>query len=373
MRSIAITSVLVSLASGALTPTAAAQTTYLVGTGGFAQINDAIAVAAPGDVILVQPSSYPGFHSSIGVTIRGVGPGVQIQGPATLNLPAGHVAHLANFAVWSLAITGGSATVDHCTIGTMFGGGICTVQSSEVVLQACTVGSQPSFFFADSGLRAMDATITAIDSSFVGRRAEYETSTPATEGILLQDSTLFGSHLTAKGGDGYAFSIFFPTPAIRGMNSAIWVSDSSLQSGAQLQIGLRPCPVEAPQGRIARCSLIPSCTPAFPTGPLLGVHRPNPLQSPGPFTLDYRTEPNGLVAVYVATGLGNLTVAGMEQPILIDVATAFHLELLTADPTGFVSRTWNVPAGLTNQTFWFQAVGTASIWQLSPLAGGVVR
>lgn len=49
-----------------------AQATHLVGPGGFAQIRDALAIAAPGDLILVQPGTYSQFFVQRGVTIRAV-------------------------------------------------------------------------------------------------------------------------------------------------------------------------------------------------------------------------------------------------------------------------------------------------------------
>ena len=60
-------------AAGAL-----AQTTHLVGPGGLAQIRDALLIAAPGDLVLVQPGTYAQFHANVGVTIRAAVPGTVV-------------------------------------------------------------------------------------------------------------------------------------------------------------------------------------------------------------------------------------------------------------------------------------------------------
>lgn len=52
-----------------------AQTTHLVGPGGLPQIRNALANAAPGDLIHVQPGTYAQFDANVGVTIRALVPG----------------------------------------------------------------------------------------------------------------------------------------------------------------------------------------------------------------------------------------------------------------------------------------------------------
>ena len=57
-----------------------AQTTHIVGLGGLPQIRDALAIAAPGDTILVQPGTYAHFSATVGVQIRAQTAGsVQVQ------------------------------------------------------------------------------------------------------------------------------------------------------------------------------------------------------------------------------------------------------------------------------------------------------
>lgn len=107
-----------------------AQSTHLVGPGGYAQVSDALAVAAPGDFIHVSPGTYAPFTVTFGCTIRGLVPGgVQVQdltgvAAVTIAAPASQVVHLAGLdfsivtanaagqATATVAIPGGAWLVD---------------------------------------------------------------------------------------------------------------------------------------------------------------------------------------------------------------------------------------------------------------------
>ena len=181
-----------------------------------------------------------------------------------------------------------------------------------------------------------------------------------------------GSHIVAFGGTGAAPSWYPPMPALRGVGSNVWVSDSQLTGGSHVFGSFPPvCPVATSVGRVDRCILVPPCPTV--SGPLLGVHRPAPMQSPGTVTLDFRTEPNGIVGVFFSTELGNLQVPGIEQRVRLDTANVHGIALFVADGTGACTGTWSLPAGISHETLWFQAVALAPLLQLSPVAGGLVR
>ncbi|MBK8097579.1 MAG: hypothetical protein IPK26_10750 [Planctomycetes bacterium] len=357
-------------------PATIAQTTHVVGPGGFQQIQNAIAVAAPGDIILVPPGNWYGFTTSIGVTVRGMGAGVIVNG-VTATLQPGQTLHLIDLEIWpttGVTISGGGADLDRCTIDT------CTVSSSDVSLQSCVVNGYTFFGLGKQALDATNASLTAIDSEFTGGRGNAQAGWSSSHGIRLQGSVLRGSRLVVRGGEGQGSSSIGPKPALLATNSAVWISDSTLIGGAVPGGPPTACPVVvqgAVSGRLTRSSLTPNCASSFPTsGPLLGMHRPSPLQSPGPFTLEFQTEPNALVGVYFAAGLGRLSIPGIEQAILLDAATASPLDILVADTAGAVVGTWNVPAGFGNAKLWLQAIGTAApgfLLQASPVGGGVVR
>ena len=69
----------------------------------FTDIPPAVAVAVPGDVILVQPGSYSGFDLYEGLRIVGQGPGVRVTGQVkVLTVDAGQVAVLASMKLKDL-------------------------------------------------------------------------------------------------------------------------------------------------------------------------------------------------------------------------------------------------------------------------------
>ena len=64
---------------------ALAQATHVVGPGGFAQVQNALQVASPGDVIVVLPGFYLGFTANIGVTVVAAVPGTVTLGLLAVN------------------------------------------------------------------------------------------------------------------------------------------------------------------------------------------------------------------------------------------------------------------------------------------------
>ncbi|MCA8977465.1 MAG: hypothetical protein KDC98_22270, partial [Planctomycetes bacterium] len=108
---------------------------------------------------------------------------------------------------------------------------------------------------------------------------------------------------------------------------------------------------------------------------LLGVERPAPLQAGSAFQLDYRTEPNRLVAILASPGLDTATIGGvLAQPLWLPSAGLFPAGLITADGQGVAVARWQMPAGVVGRTMWFAGIsGTALPVQASPVAGGIVH
>jgi len=366
-----------------LVAAASAQTTHVVGPGGFPQVANALAVAAPGDVIQVLAGGYQGFTTTIGVTIVGTGTQAVFFPSITANLPPGQTLHLADLTSFALAITTSRATADNIRVIDL-----CTVTSGELHARGCSFGNTSTSTAPEYGLKASGSTITAIDSSFDGKSstsgpAGYAFNSPA---LRLTTSTFHGSRLTIRGGNDTSSFPNVASPAVNASSSKLWISDSTLRCGrtwgGTMPLYPDPCAIvgSGNVGRLVRCSLVTgatSCTLIVPlSGPLLGVQQPTALQSPGPFTLTYQTSPNELIGVFVSFGIDNLVIPGLEQPLLLQPSGLFALDTLLADGLGAASGTWNMPAGLTNQTVFFQAVGTApapALLQMSPVAGGVVR
>jgi hypothetical protein len=386
-----------------------AQTIHLVGPGGLAQIRDALAIAAPGDVIHVQPGLYAHFTVSVGVTIRALVPGtvdvrydpafaapgcptnpycVYTEGPTVLQPPSGQTAQLIGLrfqptvvpvsgSVYPIrhivAVRGGRVALDECQLDGDVGA--LNVTQAFVTLQNCTLTATGSTV-EGYGLAAASAQVSATGCTFTGNATAgtFPGNLPGY-GIRLNNTTLQGSNLVVQGGASLSGGPGAAALRSDGPNT-IWISDSTLTSG-----GPTACPITlgAATGRIDRCVLAPalaSCA-SLPRGLVVGIDRPQPLQNGVPFALTFRTAAGQIVGVFTAHELGSTNLPGLaEQPILLAPNTAFPSGLFVAGPNGVVTASWNIPAGpaFVDRSLWFQAASSVTLpVQLSPVAGGIVR
>lgn len=382
-----------------------AQATILVGPGGLPQIRDALAVAAPGDVILVQPGIYAHFDATVPVTIRALTPGtvdvaydVTFQTPncsflcllrepiTKLQPPAGATTHvvgirfLGNVVIHSsgfnlrhrVEVLSGHVTLDQCEFLAAQVPPL-SVRRATAHLQDCVV--QPASFNNGAvGFYAETADVTAVDCLFFGGSSSG--TAPGAQpywGLRLINARMHGTHLLVTGG---ASPTGLGAAAVSMFGSAtLWLSDSTLIAGPS------QCVIEqAGTVRLDRCLLlnqIPGCVASPIGGTLLGVERSEPLSPGRTFQLVFHTEPNGLVAVFASPEVGNLDLPSMlEQPVWLDLAGAYSAALLVADATGRATVAWNIPVGpgITDRKLWLQGVsGIAVPLQASPLVGGVAR
>ena len=378
---------------------AVAQTTHLVGPGGLPQIRDALLIAAPGDVVLVQPGTYAQFHANVGVTIRAATPGTVVvaydasvlspvcsSDPFCLVLesrtrftpPAGQTTHCEGlefaaspnpfFANHAVFVASGTASFAQCTLRASVLPAL-TVDQARVHLQDCTlecVGSASS----SPALGATAAAISAVRCSLRGSQSTLALPGPAAR---LRSATLQGSQLQLLGG-----AVLFGGPGGTALDldavSSAWISDSQLTGGGTT------CPVvnNGGTGRIDRSVLLPSlatCT-SLPTALVLGIDSATPPQTGAPFVVDFRTEPNQLVGIYASSSLGSGSLPGLaDQPLGLDAANAWFAGLVTADASGFASAAWTLPNGpFVGVPLFVLGVGLAPPRvELSPPVGGVVR
>ena len=175
----------------------------------------------------------------------------------------------------------------------------------------------------------------------------------------------------SSGGGGSPFSYTFP--ALQGVGSA-WLHGCVLQGGG--------CAVNwgGTQPDFDDCTFTSPTNCGIPTGPfpsLLGVAQATPPLLGAPFTLDWQTEPNGLVAVFASFGLGRLDLPGiLAQPGWVDPVNEFFVGALFADPSGAATTTFALPANplLTDLELWFKGVSGFSFpLQSSVPVGGVLR
>ncbi|HEX5054820.1 MAG TPA: hypothetical protein VFZ65_23790 [Planctomycetota bacterium] len=367
-------------------PWLAAQTTLIVGAGGFATINAALAAAVPGDIVLVQPGSYAGFQATIGVTIRGAVSGAAFVTSQSSVTNAGAPVHLVDLDLKFVSVNGSTCSLDRCRVTAIqsFGGSCLSATNAFVHLADCAIGAAgdpPQVGIFSYGLFAAASTVGAVDSTIRGRDRDQLSFSGGTAGLYISaGSTFHGSRLLVRGGDGAANSANPPGPALyASVDSTVWISDSTLSGGVATNLGAAPwqCPVDAADGRLVRCTLLPAtCAPPViaQTGALLGVHRAAPLLAGAPLQLDFHAEPNQFVGVFASFGIASFSFFELEQPTSLDLATLFPLSVLVADASGFATGTWLVPPGTQDQALWLQAVTPGPLpLQLSPLTGGVVR
>lgn len=380
------------LAAGGL-----AQTTHLVGAGGLPQIRDALAIAAPGDVVLVQPGTYAQFQATIGVTIRAAVPGTVVidldlsvlppsctgfclaNEAATRFLPPpGHAVHCDGlqfvtspqtvFGVFHrVLVDGGTVSFANCTLRSSYLHAL-TVTQARVHLQDCTLeclgtgNGWPPLVAYTSTISAMRCALTASQTTF----------TLPGAAVWLRSSTLQASQLQLRGGlmgfGGGAAALDLDA------TSSAWISDSQLTGGG----GACPVVNNGGSGRIDRSVLLPSlatCT-SLPTALVLGIDSATPPQAGAPFVVDFRTAPNQLVGIYASSTLGNGALPGLaDQPLGLDSANAWFAGLVTADANGLASAAWTLPNGpFVGVPLFVLGVGLAPPRvELSPPVGGVVR
>ena len=394
-----------------LCPVAMAQTTHHVGPGGLPQIRDALAVAAPGDTVLVAPGTYAHFDADVGVTIRPSGVGViQVEfdpafppvpcsslsclftpGQTLLRPPVGQTLHLVgvNFlgnvativtqagsyqARHRVEITSGRVTLDECTITSLDVRPLLVVDAT-VHLQDCSV-QQSAFGSGLPGLTATNSDIVATGSSFTGGSpVGIAVGGFPAPGIKLTNSRLHASGLSVYGGSSTMSSLGAPALLVESGSSA-WISDSYLQAGT----GACALQHQGTLLRASRCTLVGAGTNcAGPqSGPeMLGVTRTTLLAAGQTFQLDYRTSSNGFVAIFASPSLGTLDAPlVLEQPSWLLETQSFSAALLLADANGDASVSWQIPSGpgISGQELWFKGISGLSFpLQTSAVVGGIAR
>lgn len=350
-----------------LAATIPAQTTHLVGPGGFPDIQAAVTAAANGDIILVQPGVYGAATVPKGLTIRAITPGtVTVIGFAQyFSPPPGEPLHVVGieFAVITLAANG-TITLDRCRFSNR-GDGLSPF-NARVHLQDCVLQPTPNGTLTPNAtLFAQNSFVTAIGTTIAGTdgQAPFNTGGPA---VRLEGSTLHASGCTISSGPGNPAA----DAIIGDGNSTVWLSDSSVSSDPTA------CPIAAPgaAGQQVRTVLTPSCG-ALPIGPLLGVSRSGQLAVGVPFTLTFTGQPNEPIGVCANVDLDLQPAPLSAQPVLL-APGYWPVAMLALGNSGAAPVTWAVPndPGLVDRVLWLQGyAGTASPLQLSPVTGGVIR
>ena len=378
-----------------------AQTTHLVGPGGLPQIRDALAIAAPGDVIHVQAGTYAHFTANVGVTIRALVPGTVIVaydaafespacvadpfcavnlGPTRFAAPSGQAIHVVGIEFvptpapsrHRVLIDGGAVTFDDCAIRCLDNFTALVIADAQVHLQGCTVASQGAAALQpvnNHGLWATDSSLTLVDTS-IGGGASFLGGFGGSA-VNLVNCTLKASGCLFAGGDpmGIDGSAVRPDPAGR-----VWISASTLTAGSACAILGTPS-----VGQLARTTVTAngSGCGTFTTASLVAVERPNPIQNGAAFDVLVHTEPNTLVAIHASPRLAHVEIPGLfAQPIALDLTSFFLAGLFVSDGNGDVTASWNMPAGqFVDETIWLEATAwlPGQPVLVGPVVGGVIR
>ena len=333
---------------------APSQTTYLVGPTAIPQIRDAIALAAPGDVIEVEPGTYWPFHCKKALTIRAVTPGTVSVGfdaqslapfetliaapgpqemflvgieflPSQLSFPSP--------TYHSLQVFDGIITLDQCTLRGA-GPSALTVSNAEVHLQDCVVESVSTQGTA-LAVEASFSRLTCASAEFYG--GPSATAGAARHALWLNSSLLHGAGFVARGGS----SATEGSTAVQGSLGSFWACDAILEGGlGACAFGGGGAP------RYSRCLVIDngtSCPTAGPGDELLGVQRSGPLQIGQPFTLTFQTAPFDFVVVVANTDLAQQSIAQLEQPLVVGLTGLVNGGFVVSGAAGVATAQWQTP------------------------------
>ncbi len=350
---------------------ASAQTVHHVGVFGFLTIQAAISAASPGDIVRVDPGTHGPFTLDKGLTIIGSAAGgttILSFGSTfapTVTVPAGQVAHLVDLAFMTMTIGGGQVTLDRCA----FTGSQPRLVIANAVVHMQHCGFQgagnvtapfPPLMLDTAEVFASDCVVRGLDGT--------PFALPGTA-IAINASTFHGTGMTIAAGTG-ASPVAVPA-VVADAASTVQLCDSTITATSAT------CPVMASRGGLARCTLLPNCSP-LPPLPMLGVSRTSslPPQIGQTLSLAFHSDPGALVFPWASLGLTVTRVPVLTSALLLDLNTAFPAGLLVADASGLAVGAWSIPAttALQYRTIWLQGFcGTSLPLASSVAVGGTIR
>ena len=388
-----------ALVSLLLAPLSAQVTIQVGGVGGVSDIRAGLAIAQPGDELVVHPGSYAHFTDDVGVTIRAAIPGtVEVffepalvpPGCGLTCLPEQHTRFrpptgerslvdgldfvgtqgmIGSISISNRVSVHGRVAMRDCTMESEVGLPLLIEAGSDVHLQSCSV--RINYPFQNTAnlwaniMRVTSSRISAVDCEFL----KLDNFTLAIGGVQLFDSTMHASGITIERTGGTAT---FGALALD--QSSAWISDSTLLSsnnfcGAGTDSGSTlftdRSTISGPAG----------CVATQADGARVGVSEPTPPAAGSAYSVTYRTTPNTVVGVFAAPSLDVSTLPQLPQPIWLPLGSAIPAAALLADANGAATVTWNLPAitASPRPELWVQAISGILPFQISPVVGGIVR
>lgn len=275
------------LLATAIATSVAAQATHQVGAGGFAQIGHALAIAAPGDLIVVQPGTYLPFDLYIGVRIVApagatVTPTIGASFSSDLHVPAGQKAALVGLefrtvssyppaiAPVQLSVAGHAVFADcqfqsvnadnegsavTCNGDVQFdrclwrGLDDClTVEGGFVELNDCDLRGLWQVYNQGPAhaIVALGGVVRVFSSTLRGSDGDQSISCPGNAAIVLAPSArLLIADSTVTGGDGF-YPSCTPPPGIINQSTAAVLHARSNITGGMGGVGWPPVITQGP-------------------------------------------------------------------------------------------------------------------------------
>jgi hypothetical protein len=392
----------------------AAQARLRVGPGGYAQIRDAIAAAAPNDIVEVAPGNYFAFTLDKPLTITALpapqGQIVQVLGTAMtiasltdLRPPAGTRAFITNVHfrnMWrnywqhSVRVSRGTVCFEECTFEAAYDlfEPALRVQNAAAHLRRClAVGANNLVGRTQATILASNSDLFAIDCVVLGGHLTHKAGSDSGIGISATNTNLHLVRTDVAAGNSNSIACVSAFGGghgvlLQGTGNA-WLADctvrggeGSCRTGGDALRNLTSVPAQ-----IARTTLTPgtgtppgaaSTGPVAPapllglTGGTVGLVRGQPWQA------NLRTEPYWPIAVLLADDVVVQSSPQVAERLLLPLANAVLFAFLVADANGSAALQTTVPsvATLQHQRACLQAFSGLSLpVRTMPALGGVIR
>ena len=391
-----------------------AQVVHTVGPGGFPQIQNAIAAANPGDIVVVQAGSYLAFTLNKDLTVTAapaatvdivasnpLQSSVTLLQPPTMAKVAGlRFLTLPLFGASQVRVLGGTVHCADCVFEgaptTMNAPPALVVQNAEVALQRCIVlggGAQTTIAGGSGagcdGMTVDTATVAAVDSVFLGGNIHWDFLGHGGHAIVAQAADLHLANCIAIGGGNDPLIPYHaPGNGLRiASTSRVWVADCLIRGGNGRTVagGAALHNLGATAVVEARSQFLggpgspvgPSVIGPLVTGPLLGLLGATPAIPLGAgWTVGYLAAPGTPVLVIASDRLATSLTPLLAEPAWMPATAMLVAGAGVTDPTGALPFTFAVPPNpaLLHAPCFVQGIAGSTLpLRAAPPVGGVVR
>lgn len=379
--------------------------------GTYPQIGGAIAAAQPGDVIEVASGSYLPFSCGKAVVITAQPNAIvtiqanSFSGTATTDftIPAGSITTVQGLRFVNpvpilkmrVAVLGGHVAFENCSFeAEPYADAGLRVSNAAVWLRNCRAAghrslspfTMPGNLGPCAGLLAVNSFVAAVDCEFVAGDMLADGSFGAGDGVRSNSSLVHLVRCAATGGG--SASSFYPNGhglTVLGTGGT-WLVDVTLRGGSHPQHptgGDALHNASAVPVHLTRVATIPGAGIASPGLAIFGPTLADSALGLGtatvdvrlgsPYRIDYLTDPNVLIGVFLSDTLSSLPPTFTVEPTWLPGNSPFVTFLLT-DTLGaatFQTSIPNVP-GLRYRSFWLHSAAWPAPLHVSPPIGGLL-